>query len=192
MTVVIDGVLLASGEPGAQEAWRGLLPRFAAELDARIVLLDRGAADDVGGMEVVPFPSFNPDFGAADSVLLEQVCRHFDAEVFLSTSFTTPLGTPSVMVVHDVPDERGQAIAIAHARRFVCASTVARAALLERHPELAASPVRVAGPDELARALADEVRACAGDGAAGLWHEFGRRWNELRQIQAAVDVWGRP
>ena len=192
MTVVVDGVIFSLDQPGPAQVWREVLPRLASDLGMRLVLLDRGdTPGGFDGVDVVPFPSYDPGLGAADSILLEQMCRHFDADVFISTWSTTPLETPSVMLVDYSRDRYEQAIAVAHARRFVCVSATAKADLLEGHPELTASSVAVAGPDvELADALTHELRRCAADRAAGRFADFGLRWKELRQIQAAVNVWG--
>ena len=201
MTVVIDGALFSLDAPHATPAWAGILSRLGADSGMRIVLLDRGGApSDFDGVEVVPFPSYNAKFGAADSVLLEQICRHFAADAFVSTHVTTPLETPSVKVVDDEvitrlttgvedPEGRENSIAIAHARRFVCTSHSVRAELLNFFPELAEEPLPVAGPGVgLAETLVDELRLCIADSASGRYDDFTRHWKDLRQFQASVDV----
>lgn len=189
MTVVVDGVGLALGDPGAAEVWGDLLSRLPSVLDMRIVLLDRGHDRSFDDVDAFPFPRYDPNFEAADSLLLEQVCRHFDASVFVSTGWTSPLATPSVLLVHSSERSRTQSITLAHARRFVCTSATG-AELLARHPHLDERQVSVAGPGaDLAEALSRALSLVAVDHAAGRFDEFGRRWSELRRIHAAVAVW---
>jgi glycosyltransferase involved in cell wall biosynthesis len=125
-----------------------VIPRLVAELDMPIVLLDRGGIDmELPGVEVVPFPSYKSKFNAYDSALLEKVCRHYNASVFASTYYTTPLHTPSMLLVYDMIPERlafdltlrdwrEKEIAIAHARRHICISHNTRKDLLDYYPEL--------------------------------------------------------
>jgi glycosyltransferase involved in cell wall biosynthesis len=148
MALVIDGVFFQLAQSGIARVWRAVLPRLAAELDMPIVLLDRGGIDiDVADVEVVPFPSYKSKFNAHDSALLEKVCRHYNASVFASTYYTTPLQTPSMLLVYDMIPERlafdltqrdwrEKEIAIAHARRHVCISHNTRKDLLDYYPEL--------------------------------------------------------
>jgi glycosyltransferase involved in cell wall biosynthesis len=148
MSLVIDGVFFQLAQSGIARVWRAVLPRLAAELEMPIVLLDRGGIDmEIPGVEVVPFPSYKSKFNAYDSILLEKVCRHYDAAVFASTYYTTPLQTPSLLLVYDMIPERldfdltqrdwrEKEIAIAHARRHICISHNTRKDLLEYYPEL--------------------------------------------------------
>ena len=192
MTVVIDGVALSPDHLDTQRVWRSILGHLGTDLSMRIVLLDRGAIhDDPDGILVVPFPSFDPNVDVGDSILLEQICRHFDADVFVSTAFTTPIQTPSVLVVNHRLTEREGSTAVAHARRFVCSSESNKSALVDAYPELESSPITVAraGDKGLVDALTLEVKACAADGRSGRFDDFARRWKELRHLQGGVDVW---
>ena len=148
MTLVIDGVFFQLANTGIARLWRAVLPRLAARLDIPIVFLDRGGdPGELNGVEVVPFPTYKSKFNAHDSMLLERVCRHYDAKVFVSTYYTTPLTTPSLLVVYDmIPERLGfdltardwreKEIAISYARRHICISGNTRKDLLEFYPEL--------------------------------------------------------
>jgi glycosyltransferase involved in cell wall biosynthesis len=147
MSLVIDGVFFQLAQSGIARIWRAILPLLAQKLDMPIVFLDRGGGDDVEGVEVVPFPTYKSKFNAHDSELLERVCRHYDAKVFTSTYYTTPLQTPSLLLVYDmIPERLGfdltardwreKEIAISHARRHICISANTRNDLLEYYPEL--------------------------------------------------------
>jgi glycosyltransferase involved in cell wall biosynthesis len=113
-----------------------------------IVFLDRGGFnEEIPGVEVVPFPTYKSKFTPQDSALLERVCRHYGAQVFISTYYTSPLQTPSLLLVYDmIPERLGfnlaardwreKEVAIAHARRHICISSSTRKDLLEYYPEL--------------------------------------------------------
>ncbi|MDM0122288.1 glycosyltransferase [Variovorax arabinosiphilus] len=156
MTLIIDGVFLQLQRPESTQLWRPLLPLLASHLDIPIVLLDRGGQrEQIAGIEVIPYPSYKPKFNTHDSALLERVCRHYGASAFVSTHFTTPLQTPSALLVHDMQPERAgielatreqqeKEVAVAHARRFVCTSRDTRDDLLAFYPELNPRTIRQA------------------------------------------------
>lgn len=149
MALVVDGVFFQLAQSGIARIWRALLPLLSQRLDMPVVLLDRGGINMTPpGVEVVPFPTYKSSkFNPADSQLLEQVCQHYGAEVFVSTYYSTPLETPSLLMVYDMIPERmhfdmsarewrEKELAIAHARRHVCISRNTRADLLSCYPEL--------------------------------------------------------
>jgi hypothetical protein len=154
LTLIIDGVFLQLERPEPTRLWRSLLPLLASHLDIPIVLLDRGGRrEQIAGIEVVPYPSYKPKFNTQDSALLERVCRHYGASAFVSTHFTTPLQTPSALLIHDMqPEQAGielatreqqeKEAAVAHARRYVCTSRGTRDDLLAFYPELDPSTIR--------------------------------------------------
>lgn len=149
MSLIIDGVFFQLAQSGIARVWKALLPRLVTRLDMPIVLLDRGGANlSIEGIEVVPFPTYKSNkFNAGDSDLLERVCRHYDAKAFMSTYYSTPMETPSVLLVYDmIPEVLGfdlsarewkeKELAISHARRHLCISANTRKDLLALYPEL--------------------------------------------------------
>jgi hypothetical protein len=100
LSLVIDGVFFQLAQSGIARIWRAVLPLLVAKLDMQIVLLDRGGITvEIPGVEVIPFPTYKSKFTPQDSILLERVCRHYDAKVFISTYYTTPLQTPSLLLI---------------------------------------------------------------------------------------------
>src|SRR5689334_16114555 len=148
MTLVVDGVFFQLAQTGITRLWRTILPLLIERVGMPVVFLDRGGkTGEFFGAEVVPFPAYKSKYTADDSKLLEDVCRHYGAKVFASTYYTTPLRTPSVLLVYDmIPERLGfdlsprvwqeKEIAISHARRHVCISNNTRRDLLEFYPEL--------------------------------------------------------
>ncbi|PNG59499.1 MULTISPECIES: glycosyltransferase [unclassified Variovorax] len=149
MALVIDGVFFQLAQSGIARIWRATLPQLAKKLEMPIVFLDRGGVenDEFDGVEVVPFPAYKSKYNPGDSQLLEQICRHYGAKVFTSTYYSTPMETPSLLLVYDmIPERLGfdlsardwreKELAILHARRHICISKNTRKDLLEFYPEL--------------------------------------------------------
>ena len=148
MALIIDGVFFQLAQSGIARVWRAVLPLLAQRLDMPIVFLDRGGFNETcDGIEVVPFPSYKSKYNAGDSLLLEKICRHYDAKAFTSTYYSTPMQTPSLLLVYDMIPERldfdlsardwrEKELAIAHAQRHLCISDNTRKDLLEFYPEL--------------------------------------------------------
>lgn len=156
MTLIVDGVFFQLAQTGITRLWRTILPLVIERLDMPVVFLDRGGeTGEFAGAQIVPFPDYKSKFNADDSKLLENVCRHYDAKAFVSTYYTTPLETPSLLLVYDmIPERLGfdlsardwqeKEIAIAHARRHVCISHNTRRDLLEFYPEIGSDSATVA------------------------------------------------
>lgn len=148
MALVIDGVFFQLAQSGIARVWRAVLPLLAERLDMPIVFLDRGGfGEKFDGIEVVPFPSYKSKYNSGDSQLLEKICNHYGAKAFTSTYYTTPMQTPSLLLVYDmIPERLGfdltardwreKELAIVHARRHLCISDNTRKDLLEFYPEL--------------------------------------------------------
>lgn len=155
MRVVVDGIFFQIASSGIARVWATILPMMAAEQDIEILLLDRGGCPQLAGVRSIPFPSYGHANTPADSMLLQKVCDHYRADVFTSTYYTTPLGTPMSLMVHDmIPElfdfdmtQRGwmeKETAISYARNFVCNSGNTRNDFLTFYPEIPRDRVEVA------------------------------------------------
>jgi glycosyltransferase involved in cell wall biosynthesis len=171
--LLVDCVFFQLNNTGIARVWRSVLERLARSGTVELVLLDRGHAPRVDGAVVVPFPEYSFAYSADDSMLIQKLCDHYGADVFTSTYYTSPLGTPMVLMVHDmIPElfdfdltQRGwmdKDASIAFAQRFLCVSHSTRRDLLSFYPEIPEDRVAVAhlgvdervfrprGPDEVA------------------------------------------
>ena len=97
MKVVVDGVIFQVAFAGIARVWRSILPRLANCADIDMTVLDRCGSPSIDGVEKIGFPSYTWSNTAADSLLLDQVCRDLGADVFLSTYYTSPVSVPSVL-----------------------------------------------------------------------------------------------
>ncbi len=174
-TLVIDGVFFQLASSGIARVWSSVLRIWAAERRfAHMVLLDRGGAPEIPGIERMPFPRWHAREAAADSALLQKMCDHLGADAFTSTYYTSPLSTPMTLMVYDmipelfdfdmrIKDWMEKETTIAYAQRYLCISHSTRADLLRFYPEIPEDSAVVAhcGVDTQAFAErdADEVAA---------------------------------
>lgn len=146
--LLVDGVFFQRAPTGIARVWASILPIMAKRLDIRI--LDRGNTPPLAGVEAIPFASYlfkavSPT--ATESVVIEQICQDWGADVFASTYYTTPLSTPALQMVYDmIPEVLGmdlshrdwqeKEVAMLYGRSHVCISHNTRADLLRLYPEV--------------------------------------------------------
>lgn len=148
MKLLVDGVSfsLASIDGGISRIWSSILPRLNCLSGLEVALLDRGNCPVFSGVERVEFPSYKLTANtAADSFLIEKYCRELGADVFLSSYYTTPISTPSVLVVYDMTPEilkldlglrrwQEKQVAISFASFYACISESIRSELIRFYP----------------------------------------------------------
>ena len=153
-TPVRDGVIIVDGvffqhflKSGIARVWQSYLREWLKTGFAeRIVFLDRGGAGPrLPGLPTRSIPPWRGDLTAQDSLRLQRICDEERAALFVSTYYTTPIATPSVMLVHDlIPERLGldmsdpvweeKRLAIEHASAYACISENTRRDLLELEP----------------------------------------------------------
>ena len=107
-------------------------------------------------------PRWTSDRSAEDALLLQRICDEEGAGLFVSTYYTAPIGTPSLMLVYDmIPERLGLDMsdpvwdekrrAIEHASSYACISENTRRDLVELEPSTAGRPAHVVllGVDEI-------------------------------------------
>jgi glycosyltransferase involved in cell wall biosynthesis len=141
MKLLVDGVFFQLANTGIARVWSSILPRLAHYPDLQIVLLDRGNCPAIDAVQRVNFPSYTMNTcTAADSLLIDKYCRELGADVFSSTYYTTPVSTPSVLIVYDMlPEIMGhnqadrpwqeKRLAISYASYYACISDNTRSDL---------------------------------------------------------------
>ncbi|MBW4679406.1 MAG: glycosyltransferase family 4 protein [Microcoleus vaginatus WJT46-NPBG5] len=107
MKIVIDGVFFQLYRTGIARVWKSLLEEWAGTTFAeRIVVLDRaGTAPKVPGIQYETIPFYDYSATDADREMVQQVCDEVEADLFISTYYTTPLLTPSVFMAYDMIPE---------------------------------------------------------------------------------------
>lgn len=157
MRVIVDGVFFQLETTGIARLWQSLLRELAQIDDLTILLLDRGRAPVIEKVTSIPFPRYSEAYSADDSILIQRICNLHEADVFLSTYYTTSLTTPSLQIVYDMIPERfgfdlsarmwkEKENAIAFARKLVAISNRTRDDLVEFYPEIDPRDVIVSYP----------------------------------------------
>jgi glycosyltransferase involved in cell wall biosynthesis len=106
--IVVDGVIFQYQSSGIARVWTALLEEWAKSgfID-RVVLLDRGgtAVPQIPGLRREKFVLHDYARTGADSLALERICRERDADLFVSTYYTTPTATSSFFFGYDMIPE---------------------------------------------------------------------------------------
>lgn len=172
--IVVDGVFFQHFlNTGIARVWRSNLEQWLKSgFSSRVLFLDRGGAGPrLPGLPTRSIPRWDPEATAEDSLMLQRVCDEEGAALFVSTYYTTPIRTPSLMLVYDlIPERLGldmsdpswdeKRLAVEHASSYVCISENTRKDLVELAPASRGKPAEVVPlgvADALGPATDDEV-----------------------------------
>ncbi|MBD2462311.1 glycosyltransferase family 4 protein [Oscillatoria sp. FACHB-1407] len=170
--VAIDGVFFQLYKTGIARVWRSLLEEWVANGFANnLVVLDRaGTAPEIPGIHYYPIQPYNAKDSEGDRQMLQRVCDTLGVEVFISTYFTTPLSTPSVVLVYDMIPEvmgEGQTHPIVQAKQRAIAQATRHLAISQNTAEdvVRFSPQPLASPVEVAYCAVSKTFRPAGEAA---------------------------
>jgi glycosyltransferase involved in cell wall biosynthesis/predicted O-methyltransferase YrrM len=155
--IIIDGVFFQLYKTGIARVWKSLLEEWADNGFAKhIVMLDRaGTAPKVPGIRYRSIPLYDHNNISADREMLQQICDEEGANLFISTYYTTPISTPSVLMVHDMipelagwdpdhPNWRGKHHAIQYASAYIAVSDNTARDLVKFFPDISTESITVA------------------------------------------------
>ncbi len=133
--IVVDGVFFQLARTGIARVWMTLLGMWAGtEFGNRLVVIDRArTAPRVDGIRYHDAPPLNYGDIEGDRHVVQAVCDAVGAALFISTYYTYPLTTPSVVMVYDMIPEvlnanlqepmwKQKTLAFAYAERFTAIS----------------------------------------------------------------------
>lgn len=134
-TIVIDMVFFQLNQSGIARLWETMLRIWAqTPFGSKLLLLNRAKSspliDGLKYIDIQPYDYFNTE---ADCASLEQICRKHNACLFLSTYYSQPLTTPTLLMIYDMIPEhfgfdldtpmwREKHSAIKNSFKFVCIS----------------------------------------------------------------------
>ena len=157
LRVVLDGVFFQDFGTGISRVWQSLMHEWVASGFAEhILLLDREeTAPRIPGVKRRVVARHSYGALAEDRSMLQRVCDEEGAAVFASTYYSHPIGTPSVMTVHDMIPElfavdldqpmwREKDACIRHARRFIAVSSSTARDLCSFYPQIPPARITVA------------------------------------------------
>jgi glycosyltransferase involved in cell wall biosynthesis len=106
--ILVDGIFWQYLSSGIGRVWENLLAEWVdSGFTDNIVLLDRaGTAPRIAGVHYWTIGRHDYAHTGRDSLDLEAVCRRLDADMFVSTYYSTPTTTPSFFVGYDMIPER--------------------------------------------------------------------------------------
>jgi glycosyltransferase involved in cell wall biosynthesis len=155
--IIFDGVFFQKYQTGIARLWRNLLEEWVKDGFAKYLLvLDRmGTAPAIPGINYRMIPPYDENNLEADSHLLQQVCNEEQAQLFISSYYTTPLDTPSVFMAYDmIPEVMGADLnqpmwrqkheGIQHASAYISISANTARDLVKYFPEVDLESVTVA------------------------------------------------
>jgi glycosyltransferase involved in cell wall biosynthesis len=133
--VVIDMIFFQLNNSGIARLWESLINHWSqTTFGSKLIILDRAkTAPRISGVRYVDIPGYNHEENDADSRMLERICQENQASVFLSTYYTRPETTPSLLMIYDmIPERMGfdlthaawrlKHAAIRHASACICIS----------------------------------------------------------------------
>ncbi|PHV62799.1 glycosyltransferase [Cyanobacterium aponinum] len=155
--IVIDGVFFQLNQTGIARVWKSLLEQWAnTEFANHILVFDRAnTAPKINGIRYRTIQPYNPNNLEGDRTLLQQICDEEKADLFISTYYTIPKTTKSVMLIHDLIPEvmgwevdhlywKGKHDAINYASSFISASKNTAQDLQKFFPETVNKEITVA------------------------------------------------
>ncbi len=157
--VVIDGCAFHATSGGIPRLWDAILDRWSESgFGQHVVVLDRGGtAPRHPGISYRPHPLLRAHDSSAERRMLQRACDAERADVFVSTLYTRPALTPTLLYLHDMTPEvlgkdprqplyRDKRAAIASARSIVCLTHATRSDLGRFEPTAAERVAAVVHP----------------------------------------------
>jgi glycosyltransferase involved in cell wall biosynthesis len=106
--IAVDGIFFQYASSGIARVWTALFEEWAKSgFIQHVVFLDRGgnAAQQMKGLRCKKIAAHDYARTGADSLALEKICRELEADLFVSTYYTTPTATPSFFFGYDMIPE---------------------------------------------------------------------------------------
>lgn len=105
--IVVDGIFFQLGSSGIARVWINLLKEWVRTGYAdNVVLLDRAkTAPRIDGVIYRTIEAHTWESVDGDARYLQEICDMEEADLFVSTYYTTPIRTPSIFFGHDMIPE---------------------------------------------------------------------------------------
>jgi len=173
LTVIVDGVFFQINQTGIARVWQTLLTQWSHTPFAHnLVVIDRGnTAPKIEGLTYFSMALYDYRDAALESEKLQAVCDKFEADLFISTYYTTPLRTPTISMIYDMVPEvialdltedcwQEKHYAILSAQRYITISQNTAADLIYFYPHLKLDQIDVVhlGVDSIFRPCANDIK----------------------------------
>jgi|GEM_PF-440565 Predicted O-linked N-acetylglucosamine transferase, SPINDLY family len=157
LKIIIDGVMFQIHKSGITRVWQSLITEWATQnFSQHILVLDRnGTFPKIAGINYRQVPAYDYSNTEGDREMLQQICDEEQADLFISTYYTTPRSTPSVFMAYDmIPEVMGANLAnpmwtekhhgIRHASAYIAISENTARDLVKCFPDISPESVTVA------------------------------------------------
>lgn len=184
--IVVDGIFWQHLSGGIGRVWENLLREWVVSgFSDNVIVLDRaGTAPRIRGVHYWTISKHDYAQTGRDSLYLEAVCRQLDANLFVSTYYSTPTTTPSFFSGYDmIPEVLGFPLTD------------------ETWKEKRRAIVHAAGHSMISRNSAEDLERLYPDLPSGRTHvckvgvapDFRRpSVEEVDRFRAAYDIWDKP
>lgn len=160
MKILFDSIFFEFAESGIARVWSSILEEWSNCTSFRnhelFILARSNNIPFYDSFNYIPFSrSYGFRFSGVDSLAIQDICDSIGIDVFISSYYSFPLRTKSVMMVYDMIPERfdfpmnepgwlEKVAAIKHACAYICISHNTASDLIYFHPEIPESSVVVA------------------------------------------------
>jgi hypothetical protein len=146
--IVLDAVFFQYRTTGIARVWQDILQQWAElPIAGQLLILDRdNTCPRIPGLTYRTIPQHDYQHLDRDRLLLQHICDEVAARCFVSTYYTTPVSTNSLLMVHDcIPEALGADLeqpawqekkqAIEHARAYCTVSGHTATDLFRYYPQ---------------------------------------------------------
>lgn len=157
LKILVDAVMFQIHNSGITRVWKSLFEEWATQDFAQhILLLDRnGTLPKIPGIKYRQISAYDYNNTEADREMLQKICDEEQADLFISTYYTTPRSTPSVFMAYDmIPEVMGANLAnpmwiekhqgIRHASAYIAISESTARDLVKYFPDISPESITVA------------------------------------------------
>ena len=155
--ILVDGIFFQLYETGIARVWKSLLEEWSDNDFAKhIIVLDRvGTTPKIPGIRYRQAPRYDYKYTDTDREILQQICDEEEADLFISSYYTTPITTPSIFMAHDMIPEimgwdlnhpmwREKHYGIQHASSYIAVSQNTAKDLVKCFPDINPDAITVA------------------------------------------------
>ncbi|MFN9673139.1 MAG: glycosyltransferase family 4 protein [Microcystis sp.] len=171
--IVIDGVIFQINQGGIARVWYSILQEWSnSEFGQHIIILDRNkTAPRLKNLKYWLLEAYDYNHSGKDTRKIQAICDQLQAALFISTYYTTPLSTPSALMVHDMipevlqadlnqPEWQEKHYAILYASRYITISANTARDLVEFYHHITQDKIDVVYngvSQEFSRSIAQEI-----------------------------------
>ncbi len=157
--VIIDGIFFQINSTGIARVWQNLLKQWSQSgFAGNLIVLDRGKTTPrIPGIIYHDLETYDYRKSGSDAQNLQSICDRYQADIFISTYYTTPVTTPSIFMGHDMipeilgmdltaPEWREKHYGILHASKYITVSNNTARDLTRFFPHIVPEQITVAYP----------------------------------------------